>query len=79
MRYTYLNDDAYQVLSEVESRGKPSQRTSWLEHTWTINVTGGELTTLYVEAHHSANADGDDFRFAYSTDNVNSSRALTPT
>jgi hypothetical protein len=65
------NDDVYEVLTEAQSGGNPSRRRSELEHTWTFNVTGDELVTFYVEAHHSANSEGDDFLFAYSTDDAN--------
>jgi hypothetical protein len=61
-----LNDDAYQTITEVVGGN-----TSALEHKWVFNVSGAELVTFYVEAHHSANSEGDDFVFAYSTDDVN--------
>jgi hypothetical protein len=57
---TYASDDVYQVLTES---GDPSA----LEYEWTFNVLGGELVTVYVEAYHTANSEGDDFVFAYST------------
>lgn len=57
---TYASDDVYQVLTES---GDPSA----LEHEWTFNVRVGELVTFYVEAYHTANREGDDFVFAYST------------
>ncbi len=45
--------------------------TSMLEHIWTFNVTGGgTAVTFAVEAYHTANTEGDDFAFYYSTDNV---------
>ena len=43
---------------------------SYLGHRWTIDVTDGDLVTFFVEAHHTANSEGDDFVFAYSTDDV---------
>ena len=76
---TYSNDDTYEVLTESESGGKPSNRRSELEHKWTFNVTGGGLVTFYVEAHHTANSEGDDFLFAYSTDDVNYTDMVTVT
>ena len=54
------SDDVYQVLTES---GDPSA----LEYEWTFNVFGGELVTFYVEAYHTANSEGDNFVFAYST------------
>ena len=55
-----ISDDVYQVLTES---GDPSA----LEYEWTFNVFGGELVTFYVEAYHTANSEGDNFVFAYST------------
>uniref|UniRef100_UPI002608D00A putative Ig domain-containing protein n=1 Tax=uncultured Muriicola sp. TaxID=1583102 RepID=UPI002608D00A len=76
---TVSNDDVYEVLTEAQSGGKPSKRRSHLEHTWTFNVTGGEVVTFYIEAHHDANSEGDDFTFSYSTDNVNFTDMVTVT
>jgi hypothetical protein len=69
-----LNDDAYQTITEIDNG-----TTSALEHKWVFNVTGAELVTFYVEAHHSANAEGDDFVFAYSIDDVNYTDMITVT
>ena len=41
---------------------------TYLEHKWTIDVTGGSTVTFYVEAYHTSNSEGDDFTFSYSTD-----------
>ena len=76
---TWASDNSYQVLTESQSGGSPTKRKSQLEHVWTLNVTGGELVTFYVEAHHTANTEGDDFRFSYSTDGVNYTDMLTVT
>ncbi|MCK5805774.1 MAG: cadherin-like domain-containing protein, partial [Lentisphaeria bacterium] len=76
---TFSNNDIYETLTEVESGGKPSRRYSQLEHTWTFSVTGGELVTFYVEAHHTANSEGDDFIFAYSTDGASYTDMVTVT
>jgi len=64
--YTHSSDDSYQSITEVKSRGKSKQ--SYLEHKWTIDVTGGDKVIFYVEAYHSPNMEGDDFIFAYSED-----------
>ncbi len=61
-----LNDNIYQTITEIDNGS-----TSALEHKWVFDVTGAELVTFYVEAHHSANAEGDDFVFSFSTDDVN--------
>jgi beta-glucanase (GH16 family) len=76
---TQASDNSYESISERESGGNPNNRHSHLEHKWTINVTGGDSVTFYVEAHHTANSEGDDFVFAYSTDNVNFTDMVTVT
>jgi beta-lactam-binding protein with PASTA domain len=65
---TLAGDDIYQTLAEMESDGEPAQtRFSHLEHRWTFNITGGEMVTFLVEAHHNINNESDDFLFSYST------------
>jgi hypothetical protein len=76
---TYTSDNTYQILTEIESGGKRNRRRSQLEHKWVFDVTGGELVTFFVEAHHTANAEGDDFLFSYSTDDINYTEMLTVT
>ena len=65
---TQVSDDVYESITEVESKGKPANRYSYLEHKWTVDVTGGYSATFYLEAYRSSSSDGDDFVFAYSTD-----------
>jgi hypothetical protein len=65
---THGSDDMYESITEVESGGKPSNRYSYLEHKWTVDVTGGNSIAFNVESHHSLSSDDDDFVFAYSTD-----------
>ncbi len=76
---THASDNSYETLTEVQSGGKPNSRYSYLEHEWTINVAGGSSVIFYVEAHKTANSEGDDFVFAYSTDNANFTDMLTVT
>ena len=64
--YTQSSDNIYQSITELKSRGKSKQ--SYLEHKWTIDVTGGNKVIFYIEAYHSPNIEGDDFIFAYSQD-----------
>ncbi|MEN7974096.1 MAG: putative Ig domain-containing protein, partial [Verrucomicrobiota bacterium] len=59
-----INDDLYEAITEAVD----ATPTSLLEHEWTFDVYGAELVTFYVEAHRTANSEGDDFVFAYSTD-----------
>ena len=68
---THGSDDVYESIAEVLSTGNPAKRRySYLEHKWTIDVIDGSKTnvTFYLEANHSLSSDGDDFVFAYSTD-----------
>jgi hypothetical protein len=44
-----------------------------------VNVTGGSSVTFYVEAHQSASPDGDNFIFAYSTDDAGYTNLVTVT
>lgn len=60
------SDNSYQTITEVVDGS-----TSALEHKWVFTVASAELVTFYVEAYRSANAEGDDMVFAYSTDDVN--------
>jgi len=63
--YTHDSDDQYEGIKE---RGIFGIYTD-LEHKWTIEVTGGYTSyVFYLEAYHTANTEGDDFVFAYSTD-----------
>lgn len=69
--YTHVSDNVYEGITERETTGKPDNRYSYLEHKWTIDVTSGYTSYIfYIEAHHTANSEVDDFVFAYSTDNV---------
>ncbi len=65
---TVANDGTSESIRERESGGKPANRHSFLEHKWTINVTGGNSVTFFVKAFHDVSPDGDDFVFAFSTD-----------
>jgi chitinase len=75
---THDSDNVYESIEEVEQTvGPPSKRFSYLEHTWTIDVTGGVSVVFYVEAYKTASPDGDNFVFAYSTDNDNFTTMVT--
>lgn len=76
---TRTSNNVYEAITEIESGGSPSNRYSYLEHKWTIDVIGNEIITFYVEARHTANTEGDDFIFAYSTDNSNYTDMVTVT
>lgn len=74
---THTDDTDYQVLSEVESSGKRSNRFSRLDHRWQFIATSGNSLTLNVRAYRPNNSENDNFIFEYSTDNVNFIPSLT--
>lgn len=79
--YTALaaSDNVYESITEAQqpNKGSAKNRKSLLEHMWTINMTGGSKLYFRVEAYHTTNSEGDDFVFAYSTDNVTYADMLT--
>ena len=74
---TRSGNNVYEAIREIESLGSPATRYSYLEHKWTIDVTGHDTVTFYIQAHHTANVEGDDFIFAYSMDDSNYIDMLT--
>ncbi len=76
---TQNSNNVYESIMEKMSQGNPGDRYSYLEHKWTINVASGSTVTFFVEAHHSSNSEGDDFIFAYSTDDSTYINMLTVT
>ncbi len=69
--YTHSSDNSYESITEVEYTGHPVKRYSYLEHKWDFNVaSGGSNMMFYVEAYRPNNTDGDNFVFAYSTDDA---------
>ena len=75
--YTQESDNQYEGITERESGGKPSSRYSYLEHKWTIDVAGGHNSyVFYLEAYHTVNNEGDDFVFAYSTNDISYNNML---
>jgi hypothetical protein len=74
---TYVSDDIYESIQET-IRGINQDRSGFV-HKWTIDVTGGDAVTFYVEAYHTTNTEGDDFTFAYSTDGSVYTNMLTVT
>jgi hypothetical protein len=77
---THTANVVYESIREIVSGGHPSQRYSYLEHKWRFQLTGaGNSLTLNVKAYRTNSTDGDSFAFAYSTDDVNYTTALTVT
>ncbi len=73
---TQLQDNVYEALTEEQSHGAPQRRRSLLEHIWTFDVLPGLSYTLLVDAHHTANPEGDDFAFTYSLDDMSYSAPM---
>lgn len=76
---TASNNAATESITEVLSTGSASTRYSYLEHKWRFNITAGYGTVFYANAWQTASTDGDNFQFAYSTDNVNFTAMFTVT
>jgi serine protease len=75
---THASDNGYEVITEVTSNdNNVRKRYSYLEHKWNFNVVAGSSVTFYVEAYRPNNAEGDNFTFQYSTDNVNFTNLVT--
>ena len=66
---SYLNTQASsgaELLSEAHQGGKPANRVSALDHSWTVTgIQPGALIVLEVAASAPANSEGDDFAFSY--------------
>jgi PKD repeat protein len=74
---THSSDDTSEDIRETETLGRPQTRYSYAEHKWEFSVAASSSATFYVEASRTANTDGDDFTFAYSTDDVTYTDLLT--
>jgi PKD repeat protein len=75
---TYASDNVYEVITEALSTGHPVKVTSNAEHKWTFNLgSGGSNMMFYVEAYRPNNSDGDNFIFAYSTDDATYNNMVT--
>jgi beta-lactam-binding protein with PASTA domain len=68
---TRSSDNIRQSITETETSGNAKNRTSQLEHKWAFNVSAADTVTFHIEAHHTANSEGDNFVFAYSTNGAN--------
>jgi PKD repeat protein len=74
---TYSSDNSYETITEIEYTGHPRKRYSYLEHKWNFNIDASSGATFYLEAYRPTNSDGDDFIFAYSTDDVTYNNLVT--
>ena len=76
---TQANDGVTQSITERLSGGKPVNRHSYLRHSWTFSVAPAGSLTFHVNAWHSPSGDGDDFDFAWSSDNSSYTNMVTAT
>jgi hypothetical protein len=67
---THASDDVREILTEMQTSGNPAKRLSLLDHVWAFDVAPANNYVFEVEAHHTPNNEGDDFRFTYSLDDV---------
>ena len=63
---TQASDDTYQTITETESGGKPSRRTSRAEHRWTFNVAALKSAQLSAELVFDGALDDEAFVLEYS-------------
>jgi hypothetical protein len=75
---TQTSNNAYEAITE-QTGGTGTSKWSQLEHRWTVPVAAGQAHVFSVEAHHTANSEGDDFLFAYSTNGTSFTDMLTVT
>jgi len=65
---TAAADGAMQTITEVQYTGHPRKTYSYLEHRWSFNLPAGGDATFHLTAARTANSDGDNFAFEYTTD-----------
>jgi len=76
---TQANDGQYQQLRERTSGGRPQNRYSYAEHTWTVTVNPAGAFELRMNAWHSTNTEGDNFAIDWSKDGNNYQSAFVVT
>ncbi len=72
-----MDDEATQNLTEAESGGKPSKRTSQGEASWQFNVSSGMSVTVIANAWVSGDDSEDSFDFEYSANGSSYSPLFT--
>jgi hypothetical protein len=74
------SDNVYEAIKETTSSGSPKTRYSFLEHKWRFEINGAFTSIeFYIEAYHTINSEGDNFVFAYSTNDIDYTNLLTVT
>lgn len=74
---TLTNDSQVEIITEQTTGGKPTNRYSFLEHKWMVQVQPGTGITLFANVWTPVSAEGDAFVFSYSTDNENYTEMFT--
>jgi hypothetical protein len=64
------DDQLHQTITEVESKGKRENRFSLLEHKWFFPIQPAPSITFFAHAFSTVSADGDEFIFQYSMDDL---------
>ena len=68
---TWVSDNTFEAITEELYTGHPRKRYSYLEHEWSFNLPAGGSATFHLEAYRTANSEGDNMVFEYSTDGAN--------
>lgn len=73
---TWADDDISESITERNSGGRPSNRYSYLQHTWVFEVPVGSAT-LFLNGWSTDSVDEDSFVFSYSQDGNTYSEMFT--
>ena len=73
---TIAADGTVETIEEQRSGGKPSDRTSFMDHRWTFTGVSG-AQSFHLTASRPNNSEGDDFEFQYSDDGGQNWTTLT--
>ncbi len=66
---THSDNDSAQTITERESGGRKSKRTTYMEHRWNFDVGSGASVTVFAKAWQSGSNLDESFEFKYSLDN----------
>jgi PKD repeat protein len=67
---TQTDGNGAEAITERQSGGKPANRHSYLEHTWTFDVTPGVSLLVMANTWAPANSENDSFLFEWSSNNT---------
>jgi hypothetical protein len=66
---THTYNGSTQSITERESGGRKSNRTTYMEHRWNFDVSSGITVTVFANAWQSGSNEDETFEFKYSLDN----------